>query len=81
MAKTTFSPLFLGLILVLIMLLSLEGVNAAGCVDFDTDFVTRNRDSQCQKECISLFGDKLLTFQVHDSFWFGGFKCACCYTD
>ncbi|KAI3890172.1 hypothetical protein MKX03_003821 [Papaver bracteatum] len=81
MAKTTFSPLFLGLILVLIMLLSSEGVNAAGCVDFSTDFASRSKNSLCQNECISLFGDKLLTFQVHDLSWFGGFKCACCYTD
>ncbi|KAI3878860.1 hypothetical protein MKW92_035812 [Papaver armeniacum] len=81
MAKTSFSPPFLGLFLVLIMLLSSEGVNAAGCVDFHIEYGSRNRDSQCQKECISLFGDKLLTFQIHDVLWIGGFKCACCYAD
>ncbi|KAI3921456.1 hypothetical protein MKW98_013390 [Papaver atlanticum] len=82
MAKTTFSPLFIGLILVLMMLLSSEGVNAAGCVDIDIDMgLTRNSYSICQIKCTSLFGDKFLTFQVHDVNWFGGFKCACCYSD
>ncbi|KAI3848607.1 hypothetical protein MKX03_010317 [Papaver bracteatum] len=82
MAKTTFSPLLLGLFLVLIMLLSSQQcVNAESCVDFERSATRQNIYEHCEEECQSLFGDKLLRSDVHDVTWLGRYHCTCCYTD
>ncbi|KAI3927197.1 hypothetical protein MKW92_013535 [Papaver armeniacum] len=84
MEKTTslrFSPLFLGLFLVLIMLLSSEGVNADGCADFYHSATRISIDTVCRDECASFYGEKLLTAEVHDLTWLGRYQCRCCYTD
>ncbi|KAI3980324.1 hypothetical protein MKX01_001395 [Papaver californicum] len=83
MAKTVslcFAPLFLGLILISSILMTSQGVNA-GCADFELSATRVSIDSQCQDQCISFFGDKLLSYEAHDMTWWGRFKCACCYTD
>ncbi|RZC48290.1 hypothetical protein C5167_041249 [Papaver somniferum] len=83
MAKTNslqFSPLFLGLFLVLIISLGSECVNA-GCTDFYHSATHISIHTVCQDECTSFFGDKLLTHEVHDLTWLGRYQCKCCYED
>ncbi|MCL7031494.1 hypothetical protein MKW94_009786 [Papaver nudicaule] len=73
MAKATalcFSPFFLGLL----MMMSSRGVTA-DCVDFKLTQVG-DLNHNCKNHCKSYFGDKLLSFELHDPvyYWRDDFK-------
>ncbi|MCL7032327.1 hypothetical protein MKW94_000081 [Papaver nudicaule] len=87
MAKTSplrFSPLFLGLLCVLIISMNSEGVSAVvRCSTGDLDYSISGSGPQdiCDNQCRRNFGGYTIISHDVEFFVFKANTCACCYED